>query len=258
MSAKALRFYHQNGILTPASVDSQSGYRLYAAAQITDAQIVRVLRGLDVPVDSIREVLSTPSVASRAALMTDHLGRMERKLDATRTAVSGLRAILEPHSPPIEITHRSVAKTRVVAIRETIALHDLGGWFRQSIADLRGIAAQADPATTGAYGGVWPNELFADEHGLATVFLTVHDGFDDSATKGIASIAELPAVELAVAVHDGPDETVPRVYAALGEHVARHELATDAPVRETYIDGFPAIDRHAVTEIGWPIFRISH
>lgn len=258
LSAKALRFYHQNGILTPASVDTHNGYRLYTAAQITDAQIVRVLRGLDVPVDSIREVLSTPSVESRAALMTDHLERMERKLDATRTAVSGLRAILEPHSPPIEITHRSVAETRVVAIREVIALRDLGSWFRRSIGELRAIAAHAEPGATGAYGGVWPNELFADERGLATVFLTVHAGFDERAATGIASVVELPAVELAVAVHDGPDDTVPRVYAALGEHVARHELATDAPVRETYIDGFPAIDRHAVTEIGWPIFRISH
>ena len=40
LSAKALRFYHEAGVLEPASVDPSNGYRLYDAGQIVDAQLV--------------------------------------------------------------------------------------------------------------------------------------------------------------------------------------------------------------------------
>ncbi|MFC9918609.1 MerR family transcriptional regulator [Agromyces binzhouensis] len=256
MTAKALRFYHRNGILTPALVDDRNGYRLYAADQIADARIVRTLRELHVPVQSIRDVLAAPDVAARTELLAQHLQRMERQLDDTRIAVQNLRDMLAPTPAPVEIVHHSVPETRAVAVSEVIGLPDLGGWFRRSTGMLRHIAEASDPSSTGHYGGIWPNELFADGRGLATVFLTVGDDFDERASDGVATSVELPAVELAVALHDGPDQTIPEVYAALGDYVARHELATDAPVREVYLEGFPGIDAHTVTEIGWPIFRV--
>lgn len=257
MTAKALRFYHQNGLLAPAVVDDHNGYRLYAPEQIADAQIVRTLRGLDVPVDAIRDVLSTPDVDARARLMTDHLEHMERKLDRTRSAVDTLRAILGQPAAPIDIRHRSVPETRVVAVRETVALGALDEWFPRSIGTLTALEADVDARSIGLYGGMWSDDLFTHELGAATVYLTIRPDFDERAVPAGAEILELPAVELAVAVHDGPDDTVPQVYAALGRYVAQHELSIDAPVRETYVRGFPRIDRSSVTEIGWPVFRVS-
>jgi DNA-binding transcriptional MerR regulator len=257
LSAKALRFYHRNGVLAPRSVDAQNGYRLYAPEQIADAQIIRTLRRLDVPVDAIRAVLNAPSIDGRSALLAEHLERMERKLDETRAAVQSLRSMLEEPSAAIEIEHRTVPETRVVAIRDTIALRDLGPWFRGAVAELRALSESLGPGDSGSFGGVWSAELFEEEHGEATVYLTVGDGFPGPAPTGRARLLRLPAAELAVATHSGADETVPRVYGALGEYVARHELSVRGPVRETYLQGFPGIDAHSVTEIGWPIFRIS-
>jgi len=263
LTAKALRFYHQNGILEPAVVDDQNGYRLYAAEQIADAQIVRTLRELHVPVQSIREVLAAPDVSLRGEVLAQHLHQMEQQLTETRLAVQSLRDMLEPAHPDIDISYRSVPETRAIAISDVIELRDLGSWFRRSTTALRDIAARMDPTSAVTYGGMWPNELFADERGLATVFLTSDTGIDAraidaSAIDGSATVVDLPPVELAVATHEGSDETLPRVYAALGRHVAQHELATDAPVRETYLRGLPGIDEHSVSEIGWPIFRVSH
>ncbi len=258
MTAKALRFYHQNDILVPAVVDPYNGYRLYSPSQIADAQIVRTLRDLHVPIHSIKEVVTTADVAARTQMLAQHLGTMERQLADTQLAVQNLRDILTPTKPPVEIVYRSVPETRAVAISEVIDLPDLARWFRQSTSKLQRIAAQIDRASTSGYGGVWPNELISGGRGLATVFLAVEDAFAERAIGDGAALVELPAVELAVAVHDGPEETVPHVYAALGEHVARHELGTGGPVRETYIRGFRTIDPHTVTEVGWPILRIVH
>ncbi len=57
LSIKALRAYHEAGLLVPAVVDPSNGYRSYTSAQLTDAVIIRRLRDLDVPLEAIGEVL---------------------------------------------------------------------------------------------------------------------------------------------------------------------------------------------------------
>lgn len=44
VSVKALRFYDDRGLLTPAEVDPHSGYRRYSAAQMRTATTIRILR----------------------------------------------------------------------------------------------------------------------------------------------------------------------------------------------------------------------
>ena len=60
MSVKTLRYYHRVGLLEPADVDRDTGYRRYTTAQIPTAQIIRRFRDLDMPVDEVRQVLGRP------------------------------------------------------------------------------------------------------------------------------------------------------------------------------------------------------
>src|SRR5258706_300623 len=43
LSVKALRLYHDMGLLVPSVVDPDTGYRAYSPAQLNDAAIVRLL-----------------------------------------------------------------------------------------------------------------------------------------------------------------------------------------------------------------------
>jgi hypothetical protein len=75
---------------------------------------------------------------------------------------------------------------------------------------------------------------------------------------GRVRAAILPPVELAIAVHTGPDAEVDRTYGALGAYVASNELSVDGPVRESYlVSEFDDPAAARVTEIGWPIFRTT-
>jgi MerR HTH family regulatory protein len=49
LSIKALRFYHDQGLLEPARIDPDSGYRFYEPAQVPVAQVIRRFRDLDMP-----------------------------------------------------------------------------------------------------------------------------------------------------------------------------------------------------------------
>lgn len=56
LSPKALRLYDDLGLLRPAVVDGQSGYRLYHPTQLGRARLIAWLRRLGMPLAHIREV----------------------------------------------------------------------------------------------------------------------------------------------------------------------------------------------------------
>ena len=66
LSAKALRLYDELGLLPPARVDPDSGYRWYAAGQLDNARLVASLRQIGVPLAQIQLILSLEPEAAAA------------------------------------------------------------------------------------------------------------------------------------------------------------------------------------------------
>jgi DNA-binding transcriptional MerR regulator len=66
LSAKALRLYDGLGLLPPAQVDPDSGYRWYAAGQLDNARLVASLRLIGVPLAQIQLILSLEPEAAAA------------------------------------------------------------------------------------------------------------------------------------------------------------------------------------------------
>jgi DNA-binding transcriptional MerR regulator len=57
LTAKALRHYDAVGLLAPAIVDPESGYRRYRPDQLASARLIRQLRSLELPVTEVRKLL---------------------------------------------------------------------------------------------------------------------------------------------------------------------------------------------------------
>jgi DNA-binding transcriptional MerR regulator len=68
LSAKALRLYDELGLLPPAQVDPDSGYRWYAAGQLDDARLVASLRQIGVPLAQIQLILGLEPEAAAAQI----------------------------------------------------------------------------------------------------------------------------------------------------------------------------------------------
>jgi DNA-binding transcriptional MerR regulator len=82
LSAKALRLYDELGLLPPAQVDPDSGYRWYAAGQLDNARLVASLRQIGMPLAQIQLILSLAPEAAAAQVgaywsgaEADHAGR---------------------------------------------------------------------------------------------------------------------------------------------------------------------------------------
>src|ERR1700678_4446942 len=89
LTRKALRLYDELGLLTPARVDPQSGYRFYAPAQLEQARLVAWLRRLGMPLASIRAV-SALSPAAAASELAAYWARVESETASRRELASFL------------------------------------------------------------------------------------------------------------------------------------------------------------------------
>ena len=253
LSVRTLRRYHERGLLEPAVVDPDSGYRYYTSGQIPVAQVIGRLRELDMPLREVRAVLATPDPDVRASLVATHLGRLESELDKTRMAVTSLRRLLQPAPERFDVELRSVPPMTVAAIGEAVDQAQVLSWYDAAMAEIDTVLAGR--RVTGPPGGRYANELFTEGCGDVLVYRPVAE----PPAVGRVRPVILPAVELAVTLHPGSHDDIDVTYGRLGAYVTDHALAIDGPVHETYLTGpgdNPDPDSWR-TEIGWPIFRVA-
>lgn len=251
LSVRTLRRYHDADLLVPATVDDATGYRYYSAEQIPTAQVIHRLRQLDVPLPDVRRIVRSADPGTRAALVGDHLQRLESELDRTRAAVASLRRLLRPEPAPLQVELRAVPATRVAAVEGDVERDDVLSWYSGAMAELD--AAVAEP--TGVPGGLYDNGLFEVGRG----HVLVHRPTAEPPHRGRVHPVTLPAVELAVATHVGEHDDIDVTYGQVGTWVVANALAVAGPIRETYLVGprdtpDPSAWR---TEIGWPVFRVA-
>ena len=254
LSVKTLRHYHDAELLAPEHVDANSGYRYYSTDQIPSAQIIRRFRDLDMPVRDIARLLAA-DVDERAALISDHLARLERRLAATAEAVGALQRLLAPDQPRLQVVHRRDPARRVTAVSGEVDSAEILDWYAAAMAEIDAAAAAAGARPVGPPGGRYDNALFTHGSGRATVFLPT----DADVRVGRAHPLELPSRELALTVHHGPHDDIDVTYGALGTYLAGNALRVAGPVHETYLVGpRDTEDRSAWrTEIGWPVFTTA-
>ncbi len=117
LSIGALRHYHEVGLLEPARVDQQTGYRSYVRAQLDDARLVGRLRELDVALPEIRSIVAADADARRQ-LLAAHRSRLMGQLSRIQRQLHWLTQSIDHEEPimttaiPTEIdpgTHRALA-----------------------------------------------------------------------------------------------------------------------------------------------------
>src|SRR5690242_4324076 len=254
LSVKTLHHYHQVGLLEPATVNPDTGYRYYSAGQIPAAQVIRRLRDLEMPVADVKAVLAAPDAAARNALIAAHLDRLEAGLAQTRGAVESLRTLLAPPDGPASIEHRSVSATTAAAIGAVVDRADALAWWQGALGELHATVRAQGLHATGPAGGVFASELLQQDRGQATVFIPVPGSVRPI---GRVTSAVIPAAELAIISHHGSLADADLSYAKLGSYATTHEISIDGPLYEYYLRGAGETTDEAEwrTEIGWPIFR---
>jgi DNA-binding transcriptional MerR regulator len=176
LSPKALRLYDRLGLLTPARLEASSGYRLYGEDQVAVAQLVGLLRRLDMPLAVIADVLAAHAGAgaelaadggaaadtdagadagagAAARSAADVVARYWQQVEADtaeRRALAGyLQARLSGGNPPMyDIQTRAVPRRTLLAISAHVHLDGTDAFFGDAFARLR----SAGPGLPGIAG----------------------------------------------------------------------------------------------------------
>lgn len=258
LSRKALRHYHDIGVLEPAHIDSHTGYRFYDTNQVDHAHIIRRFRSLGMSIPDIKALLSTDDAATRAEIITTHLAQMEEQLQQTRDTVGALRELLSPVRTPPDVELRREPAVAVWSVGATVEVAEIDNWFAATLRTLRNAIATA-PGAPSAFvpGGLYDRALFLESRGKATLFVPAPLSSVDPPEDVRAEV--LPAAEFAVLTHPGGhEEGIDRSYAALGVYANEHLITDQGPIREHYIGATPcAPTTFIATEICWPIFSTA-
>ncbi|MBR6572225.1 MAG: MerR family transcriptional regulator [Clostridia bacterium] len=95
VSVRTLHYYDEIGLLKPAFVDEQNGYRFYDETSLERMQEILFYRELDFKLKSIAEILSSPdydkqkALAEQRKLLILKKERLERIIDALDGAEKG-------------------------------------------------------------------------------------------------------------------------------------------------------------------------
>jgi DNA-binding transcriptional MerR regulator len=95
LSVNALRHYDEIGLPKPASVDADTCYRRYRPGQLPEARLIRALRAIDLPIDSVREALADPAGDALSDVLRRHRQQLEERARALSRAVATVDYYLE-------------------------------------------------------------------------------------------------------------------------------------------------------------------
>ena len=255
LSIKALRFYHEKGILLPSSIDESSGYRFYDASKIEKARIIMQLREMEFSLEDIAAVLG--QCADDADILND-LERqkefLQQRIREDRDIVRSLSDIIarEKHarqlveSGSFAVQQKTIEPMWIAGIRMKGRYRECGaGFSRLGKAIGRHISGKA---LCLYYDG----EYREDDANFEPCFPIRKE----VAAEGI-SIRQLPAANCLTLVHRGPYDQLGRSYAKILKHASDRTLNLALPSREVYLKGpgmiFKGNPKNYLTEIQLPL-----
>jgi DNA-binding transcriptional MerR regulator len=108
LTVKALRHYDEVGLLRPAAVDAETGYRSYGAEQVRRAETIRMLRRLELPLDDVRELLETADPQLVRRVLVDHQRRTAIRSAELKIVLQGLQPLIDGKEPVMDTKSESL------------------------------------------------------------------------------------------------------------------------------------------------------
>jgi len=154
LSVKALRHYDETGLLEPAHVDAESGYRWYRASQARAGATISVLRSMGVPLEVVRQVLSNPDRSE------EHLAQWRAQLTAERlreddAIAAGLLA-LDNYARPGVVSRRQAPEQHYAGL--PVDAQVLDGDAQAGWQDLDRLITQAGVTASSAWTTIHPED----------------------------------------------------------------------------------------------------
>jgi DNA-binding transcriptional MerR regulator len=140
LSQKALRLYGEKGLLAPAWVDPDSGYRYYRPEQLKAATLIALLRRAGIPLAEIRVFLREPT----AAWLDEYEQRTVAEFAERRRVLRYAKRVLR-EEPMYDVVTKHVAEQPYVSRESRVYVRDLERFICDTFTEFDYEEAEAPP-----------------------------------------------------------------------------------------------------------------
>ena len=254
VTVKALRFYEEQGLLLPASIDSETGYRYYKLNQMatlhqisalkqagfTLEEIVRINHGED---EEALLLKKKSELLSKIAELTKQVSVLDGYLAKKKSCL--LSPVLIKEVPECKVAYR---RTRLDSYDDLFdKMPQMGELMEQAGC----ICALPEYCFTN-----YLEPRYKEEDILVELCESVTECKDDS---GELHFKSMPKIQAASIFHKGSYNTLATSYESVLKYVEDHGYEIVGAIRESYIDGVWNKENESewLTEIQVPVRKIA-
>ena len=252
ITIKTLRFYEEQGLLLPAHVDGENGYRYYTMNQMADIQRITALKQAGFTLDDIKLINQGADTAyllsSKKAALLKKIAELTSQIAVIDGYLSGPAGTLDA---PVLI--RTIPAVTVASMKKRIDSYDeLFSLMPEMGAEMERLGCRCALPEYCFTHYLEPG--YKDEHILIETCEAVTEKKEDSA---LVKFRELPEITAACIFHKGSYSNFSESYAAILRFIEENGYKICGNIRENYIDGIWNKDREEdwLSEIQIPVSR---
>ncbi len=251
VSAKALRYYDQIGLLKPGYVSPETGYRYYEVGQLHDMLLISRLKQYQFSLPEIAHALANRDADVLSEMMRAKKAELSRQISSRQRILFQMEQDIQKieRCEDMMQTNYLIKTTQfqpknIFSLRQKAGVRELGRIF----GELCGKLEKSHIKPSGPFLTVYHDEDF--NHACTDLEV----GAVVPATTG-DNVRRLDPGFCCFATHIGPYDDFTPCYAALGEWIEREGYAVSGPPFELYVKGCEDNVRpdEYVTEIYFPI-----
>jgi DNA-binding transcriptional MerR regulator/effector-binding domain-containing protein len=262
VSLRTLRHYDEIGLLRPAHVDPETGYRSYSADQLGQLNRIIALKDLGFSLTQAGKLLSGITVDELRGMLALRRAQLERELDEYTSRLLSVEARLryiegEHAMPADDITVKKIPPMGVVAIGAPAP----GYLPDQVIGPVNRSRVQFDElGIPGLIKVAGPYLLFFEDNegDDITVYVALPVAEQPARLPMPARYLVLPEIEALCAVRNGRASSIfPAVFHDLIQYATAHGFQINGPGRDIWINEIDDISQveEQVFEIQLPFTR---
>ncbi len=235
LSIKALRLYHERGMLVPHSVDRATGYRYYDHANAERARIIVRLRELQFSLDDIESMLiDADDDAETVSFFREHAETMREKLRRDHKILKNLEYIIQNETEALmtmkenefSVEEKTVETILMAGIRYKGKYSDCGEAFGR-------IGKRMGGNICGKPFNLYYDADCRDGDADIETCMPVRKG---QTGEGL-SVRELPGGKCLSLIHKGSYGTIGRSYEKIMAYLKEKGYSAVQPTREIYLKG---------------------
>ncbi len=253
LSVKALRLYDEKGLLRPAHVDAQSGYRYYGLTQASQAEAIRALRSVDMPLDEIDLILRTDDPELIHKQLVAHRERLGEQLATRQKMLQYLESLIQREEGimPYEIEVLETSPQLVAATRIHTSLRRIGNDIGAGFGSLMQALGSERVTPSGPPLIVYHEVI--DEETEGDIEICVPIAAEFSGNEDVYG-RELEGGSMATTIHRGPYEQIAPAYHTVTGWISEHGHEIAGPPREIYLnDPQTVAPEELLTRVEFPI-----